>query len=290
MAQQFQPSVSSQTDSNASNTDTPGHEPLDAFRPPPTIGPHARQAVLPQDSTTQGPYDQDVCVCIACLTPFSNNATLRQHGKRECHRPYGCTCGDAFSRLDGLERHIASKNKVNRFPCPLCARDEAPKLFARADHLSQHLRTFHRIPAGKIPEEFNATTHHDDQSSTCPQSLPQYPCQVQGCLRAGELGFLRQIDLDEHMICVHPATQHDMITQQALINPAPSWMGNDLQHDFHSSQFGLNAQWNYLLQPDPVVNYDVEGNLLRGESRGGSIDLQSRGDFNNFSMDFSFGI
>ncbi|KAJ3562279.1 hypothetical protein NPX13_g8622 [Xylaria arbuscula] len=244
---------STQTDSDANSTDIPGHELLDASGPPINI-PHARQHVFPLDPGTQHDHDQDVCVCIVCLTRCTSNAALRKHGLEQNHSPYGCICGEGFCRLDSLERHISSKNRVTRVSCQLCRKE-----FSRTDHLYQHLRTFHKIPTGRIPEDFNTTINtHQDHGSTHPQALPQYRCRVQGCMRSGELGFLRQIDLDEHMICMHNPLQNDMPIQQTPSNLTSTWTSNSLQQNHYPQMFGRDPYSTYELQPNLAGTFQVE--------------------------------
>ncbi|KAI1753082.1 hypothetical protein F4782DRAFT_546022 [Xylaria castorea] len=257
---------SSNTDSSntdSSNTDMPGHN------------------------------DQDVCICIACQTRCRNNTALRKHGAKENHRPYGCVCGDAFARLYVLGRHIASKNKVTKFHCPLCEYDETVKAFTRADHLPQHLRTFHKIPAGIIPEDFTSNLASDgavEYSTPAPQSMTSFPCLIPGCMRTGELAYLRQIDLDEHMAFMHCAFQNDISVQQQLSNPVTTWTNHDFQQNADLPPvmtFGQDAQQNGFLQPDPVGDYQIHGEALGNDVFVGNSSFLLD---DNFAIDFEMNL
>ncbi|TGJ81316.1 hypothetical protein E0Z10_g7439 [Xylaria hypoxylon] len=284
--------ASPQTDT--SNADTPGHRIPDASGPPIILS-HARQAASPEGPAAQGEYDQDVCVCITCHTRCSNNATLRKHGKDEDHHPYGCVCGNTFSRLDVLRRHIRSKNNVNDFFCPLCEHDETPRAFSRPDHLLQHLRTFHRIPAGRIPEHFGANFSHNrpaEDSIVPHQSMPRYPCPTPGCMRTGVLAFLQQTDLDEHVVLMHSAPQNAMFVQQGLDDPAPAptLTNEGIQQSAYLmpvEMFGQDAQQVRFLQPDqldPAGIFQADWGFLGNDVFAANLDLQPDEDF---EMDFS---
>ncbi|GAW14799.1 hypothetical protein ANO14919_042020 [Xylariales sp. No.14919] len=223
--------------------------------------------------------DQDVC--IYCHLRFPDNAALRKHGEKESHRPYGCVCGDTFSRLDVLKRHISSKNKVNEFFCPLCERDA----FFRGDHLIQHLKTFHKIPEGRIPEHFSANPSHNrpsDGDSIIPhQPMTRYPCPIQGCTKTAENAYLRQIDLDEHMDWAHSAPQSGMPVSQGSSGPASAWTNNGFQQDTFlqpvqtfaqyarqdlllqpTQAFGPYTYQNGFSQPDPVRSFQADEAFL----------------------------
>ncbi|KAI1366343.1 hypothetical protein F5Y08DRAFT_327390 [Xylaria arbuscula] len=272
---------SMQIDSDADNTDIPGHELLDASVPPINIS-HARQLASPLDPGTRHHYDQDVCTCIVCLTSCSSNAALRQHGLEQNHSPYGCVCGEGFCRLDSLERHILSKNKVTRDSCPLCRKD-----FSCIDHVYQHLRTFHKIPTGRIPQDFNANTNQY-RGSAYPQPLPQYRCHVQGCMRSGELGFLRQIDLDEHMICMHNLSQtNNSPLQQARNNPTSFWMGNGLQQNDYPQMFWQDPYPNYGPQPNLAATFQAEEGHPGNDLYSGNMPFPSDAWSTDFGGDFN---
>ncbi|GAP92890.1 putative AMP-binding enzyme [Rosellinia necatrix] len=237
--------------------------------------------------------NRGACICIDCDKLFPNNAQLRSHGKREGHRPYACDCGHTCSQLDALDRHIASKNNVAKFTCPLCKHDKAPRAFCRADHLPQHFRTFHKISAGRIPKSFTAGPSHSSPVESPmplppPQYLPSYSCPVPGCNRRGELAYFRQLDLDEHLLMTHGIIQNGMFGQQGPGDPVMSWTGGGSQQNARLQplqMFGGQDSWrNGPLQPA------LDGNTRAGE--GFAVvetlfdELNNPQDMNDYDIDF----
>ncbi|KAI1126554.1 hypothetical protein F5Y10DRAFT_210519 [Nemania abortiva] len=196
-----------------------------------------------------------------------------------------CVCGGTFSRSDSLERHIASKNKVAKVYCSLCEHDETAKSFSRLDHLAQHLRTFHKIPKGRIPEDLAVQFAHDgsaEESMPAPpiyssQSMPAFPCPIPDCMRIGEFAYFRQIDLDEHMLWVHYWPQNNASGQQGLFNFAPAGVNGGLQQSidlYHAQIFGQDVQENGFLQSGPVGSFQSDG-VFPGDDilTGRSLDI-----------------
>ncbi|KAI0106998.1 hypothetical protein GGR51DRAFT_571248 [Nemania sp. FL0031] len=224
-----------------------------------------------------------------------------QHAPREGggHRPVECVCGSTFTRPDGLERHIASMNKIVKASCLLCQHDQPPKTFSRLDHLHQHLRTFHKIPAGRIPDDFAARFARDATTEECmppqppqppPQPMASYPCPVPGCVKTGGSAYLRQIDLDEHMAWMHGPLQNDMPTQQGLTNPSISWAnGGFQQNPFWQPApiFGQYVQPGQFLQPHSTRHFRADGGYMGNDVFGrGDPNIEQNEEFN---MDFEMG-
>ncbi|KAI0202539.1 hypothetical protein F4808DRAFT_65576 [Astrocystis sublimbata] len=251
--------------------------------PQPIIIPHTRQVV----STNLVPpkflrlSDRDSvasCVCINCHINCRNDATLRKHGADEGHTPYGCVCGSTFCRLDALERHINSKNKVIKVQCSLCQEGEASRAFHRLDHLSQHLRNFHRIAEGKIPDEFAVSSEQDSAAENGlprTQLLPSFPCPVLGCDKIGEQAYCRQQDLDEHIFFVHSPPAGDA-SQHGPYNTLPDWTNSFHQNTDlgPSMMFGQNMLHNYLFPGGMTAHYQIEGGYAGGEMSYGYQNLQ----------------
>ncbi|KAI3320981.1 hypothetical protein HD806DRAFT_504151 [Xylariaceae sp. AK1471] len=240
--------------------------------------------------------NRNVCVCIVCHTHCQNKTALRKHGEKEDHRPYGCVCGENFARSDVLERHIASKNKVAKFYCPFCEHGQAPKAFSRADHLPQHLRAFHKIPAGIIPEGFAPNFAHNRpaENSASPQSAPSFPCLIPGCTRIGERAYIRQIDLEEHIESRHPARQDHLHIQQEPNNHIPTWTNNIFQQNAYLQPAQMsrqNTQQNHFLQLDPAGNFQVGGGYQGNNMCIGNTNSQPNGEFDNgFGNEFNIDI
>ncbi|KAI1376846.1 hypothetical protein F4677DRAFT_445168 [Hypoxylon crocopeplum] len=134
---------------------------------------------------------------------------LRKHGQSEGHSPYGCTCGTKFTRLDALNRHITTHYDAPQYPCGYCYARRGEKGFPRRDNLVQHLKGFHGIDtADKLvrhePESRRTTTTPaSGHLESLVLSLPPFPCPMLGCTKMGVDGYLRMVDLDEHLAMMH---------------------------------------------------------------------------------------
>ncbi|KAJ2981338.1 hypothetical protein NUW58_g6712 [Xylaria curta] len=275
MSQWKKTSTSSQTDSNHADS-PPGHK----LPVPRTIsrdvsgrsnGPHARLVI-----------DRDVCVCVACLTHCRNNDALRKHGDREGHHPYGCVCGDTFNRLDVLQRHIASGNNVNSFSCSLC---ENARAFSRPDHLRQHLRTYHKIPAGRIPEDFAVGPACDAPAEGSTPLPPSLPSSILGGTKVGELTYTQQMDLGEHTLYAHNVPQGGLRVQQGPIEPVSVWTNNPYMQP--PEMLGQYPQQNGFWQQGLVgVTQTCRG---APEDNIPASDLTFQAD-SGFGSGFNFGI
>ncbi|KAI0477965.1 hypothetical protein F4859DRAFT_478279 [Xylaria cf. heliscus] len=80
-----------------------------------------------------------------------------KHGKDENHRPYACYCGQKFSRLSTITRHLSSRAVKSvmgivgaGYSCPLCTKYDGENGFNRRDHLRQHLETLHKVESKGI--------------------------------------------------------------------------------------------------------------------------------------------
>ncbi|KAI1389244.1 uncharacterized protein F4822DRAFT_273627 [Hypoxylon trugodes] len=109
-----------------------------------------------------------------------------------------CICGTRFTRLDALNRHIATKSTG----APQFLFNYREKGFRRRDHLTQH--------EDRCPR--NCDNNHHLGSTTDSsievdgtynsQWLP-LGCYVMGCDRVGPNGFNEQSQLIEHHAVVH---------------------------------------------------------------------------------------
>ncbi|KAI0876376.1 hypothetical protein GGS24DRAFT_239021 [Hypoxylon argillaceum] len=225
------------------------------------------------------------------------------HARRENggQRSVECICGGTFSRPDVLERHIASMNKVVKVSCPFCEHKDPPKTFSRLDHLPQHLKTYHKIPAGKIPTDFAANLASDDTAGESappippplpPQPTPFFPCLVPGCVKTGESAYLRQVDLDEHMHWAHGSRQDYMLIPQGLSDSVRTWANNGVQqnqYSQHVSMFGQDVQQNVFSQPVSAGNFQADGGFMGSDAIIGDLSFPPYQRFDtNFEMDFNF--
>jgi len=85
--------------------------------------------------------------CQQCHLTFTVSEHLNQHALETKHEAFKCKepdCAGTFSRLDDLRRHNRKHQPdTQRWRCPHCPAES--KGFSRKDHLTQHLRNFHRM-------------------------------------------------------------------------------------------------------------------------------------------------
>ncbi|KAK5637368.1 hypothetical protein RRF57_013080 [Xylaria bambusicola] len=80
----------------------------------------------------------------------------KQHFALSTSRPFKCDCGQEFTKLCSMKRHIQGFEKSSdpRFPCPECTKYQGKDGFRRKDHLVQHYRTFHNYDDDQLAELF----------------------------------------------------------------------------------------------------------------------------------------
>ncbi|KAH8601700.1 hypothetical protein B0O99DRAFT_736067 [Bisporella sp. PMI_857] len=161
--------------------------------------------------TMATPFD-----CAECLQSCNSKAELLRHSKECQHQPYRCECGQAFSRLDVLNRHIKSfDTSVPNFPCMFCRLHRGENGFRRADHLRQHERNYHRhqIETGTINQEetrpalkyvFPVCSH-----AGCPKYRNPEFHQLSHSIREANKPFAKLSEYtqhmrDEHNECLYP--------------------------------------------------------------------------------------
>ncbi|KAI8622886.1 hypothetical protein F5Y19DRAFT_44021 [Xylariaceae sp. FL1651] len=73
-----------------------------------------------------------------------------------CEDPFKCKCGQQFTKLYTLERHIRGfqRDSLPAYPCEHCSAYQGTDGFKRKDHLLQHLRVFHKYDASQLAESF----------------------------------------------------------------------------------------------------------------------------------------
>jgi len=152
------------------------------------------------------------------------------HAKRTQHLPYTCRCLKKFSRADCLDRHLYTLAPAVKFPCSYCSRYDGTSGFSRLDHLTQHLRSFHRILDSPSPLAARKQHARMRKRYTCPHAdcafdsqadvenpsktfetknelsnhlrfyhnESPFPCRQDGCSKNGGQGFFREKDLLNH--------------------------------------------------------------------------------------------
>ncbi|KAI0145569.1 hypothetical protein GGR57DRAFT_479934 [Xylariaceae sp. FL1272] len=137
-----------------------------------------------------------------------------------------CHCGIVFTRISSLARHIRKHTEEPHHPCPICVHYQGSGAFSRRDHLLQHIRHVHRdvevlmewasqgrtarsnvpLPLAELEPHENRPLSAQEQAPTSPVSqheVPPFPCPMFGCMRVGDYGYLRQMDLEEHLMLFH---------------------------------------------------------------------------------------
>ncbi|KAI0808655.1 hypothetical protein GGR55DRAFT_696737 [Xylaria sp. FL0064] len=236
----------------------------------------------------------------ASLDPMENTGPITVlHARADAHG--GRT---QFSRLDSLKRHIKRHTEEPQHPCLLCDDHQGPRAFYRRDHLTQHERHVHRgneSPGALEAQEQTAVPAVEARSPVSgllevPNvQPPQFPCPVPGCGKCGDSGYLRQIDLNEHLQYFH-----GMLPQLGFAHPELGLMTSLAMNQdasyvpstshIHGSQQAF--QGNAYLQLDQTGTYN-EGNsemidvARQGFQIDGNLDLGFNFNLNFDGMNFS---
>jgi len=152
--------------------------------------------------------------CSECSTTFLTKAALYLHSKESNHSPYSCLCGNRFSRLDVLDRHIHSSCSFStNYPCTYCKKYRGTGAFRRRDHLTQHLKGYHRMEMS-LDSEASFLTRHKTPPSKKRDKI--FSCPYEGCLdnrsaninkvneqNQAESTFQTQSQLTQHIREIH---------------------------------------------------------------------------------------
>lgn len=220
--------------------------------------------------------------CHECKECFRSIAELYRHARAKQHSPYACKCGETFSRLDVLRRHLDRfRPETPRYPCLRCKRHRGDEGFTRKEHLRQHLRGYHHIEM-----EVHPSSLHRSNCQTCPDpNCPQYrgpeflrlrrgeqekqkpfasqaeytkhmrdvhddspfPCDVLDCLKVGGRGYFREKDLLKHRKDQHPEAPPHVVAERHVLHscqePNCRYTGNN----------GFKDPWSL------VFHYDRHG-------------------------------
>lgn len=154
--------------------------------------------------------------CAKCSEMFETHEELNRHCQSSQHAGYVCRfdfCGAEAMRLADLNRHqLIHRTSIPRHPCPHCREYRGKNGFKRKDHLTQHIRNYHRIHverAFRCPLDcfshwqkcatLELLTKH---AQSAHQSLP-FVCKEMGCDRVGMNGFE-----NDQLLKVHVKENH----------------------------------------------------------------------------------
>lgn len=157
--------------------------------------------------------------CLQCLQCFDTKTQLSRHMKGSKHPPFRCKCEATFGRYADLVRHLAPYRSTNpAFPCNLCTRRTGKDGFWRKDHLTQHIRTYHRVTSEITSVEdrqqwknvtpVRASPRSDFSNNYRPRGrLPTstFECAEENCDRVGASRFMSKGDSANHYSMVHPS-------------------------------------------------------------------------------------
>ncbi|KAI1355921.1 hypothetical protein F5Y01DRAFT_268061 [Xylaria sp. FL0043] len=104
------------------------------------------------------------CPFSACEEDFGSEDALREHTSSShvgqhlivSKSPFECHCGQEFTKLSSLERHVQGSDKslIPKHPCHECTTYQGKNGFMRKDHLVQHLRVFHKYDNDQLATLF----------------------------------------------------------------------------------------------------------------------------------------
>lgn len=201
---------------------------------------------------------QEFLQCQECYETFQVMEHLNQHAQQTKHRAFRCqSCDTTCTRLDDLRRHDR-RHQVDapQFPCRLCPQ----KSFGRQDHLTQHMRNWHRVD--QLPGTSSACRscphlscpQYRDSNGMAHMPLPfaqskdyvrhmrnehnesPFPCQEPGCSRVNGKGYFREVDLVKHQKKSHalrdPPISLELISTPAYMEAESNFVDPSLFHDF----------------------------------------------------------
>jgi hypothetical protein len=169
--------------------------------------------------------------CQDCHESFSVTEHLNQHARQAKHQAFRCSasgCITRFTRLDDLHRHMRRhRPDAPQFACTLCPQ----KNFGRKDHLTQHMRNWHRVDqlpgtstsSRSCPHPWCPRFREPDGTSLAPLPFNQskdyihhmrhehnespFPCLESGCDKIEGNGYFREMDLVKHRRKTHAHTE-----------------------------------------------------------------------------------
>ncbi|KAI1758361.1 hypothetical protein F4782DRAFT_525057 [Xylaria castorea] len=146
------------------------------------LGPSAQRRETQPVATSEGQPSSTpahFCPFPACGHAFYSQGALHDHTSSSHvaqHRvvslksPFMCHCGQHFTRLGSLERHVQNNTKQldsDLYPCAGCTAYQGKNGFKRQDHLVQHLRVFHKWDDDQLATLFLPRQTHKFKVPVC---------------------------------------------------------------------------------------------------------------------------
>lgn len=92
--------------------------------------------------------------CLQCNKSFRSTTELGHHARESQHAAFKCKCGSTFQGIYDLKRHQNRHQPgTPAYPCLYCSRHRGERGFRRKDHLTQHIRNYHRITSDNSEDE-----------------------------------------------------------------------------------------------------------------------------------------
>jgi hypothetical protein len=170
--------------------------------------------------------------CQECGQMFPVTDHVNQHALHTKHRAFKCLeegCQATFTRNDVLRRHRQNHEiDTRQHSCQFCP----ATAFARKDHLTQHMRNWHRIDGRRSTATSGRSCPHPfcpqyrtSESSMLPMPFKEskdyihhvrhehnespFPCLEAGCDKIDGKGYFREVDLVKHRKKSHLVGQGD---------------------------------------------------------------------------------
>ena len=111
-------------------------------------------------------------------------------------RPFKCFCGQEFTKLYSLERHVRvlgeEKHPESGHPCPKCPAYQGKNAFLRKDHLVQHYRYFHKYTDDQLKDLFPPRVQSGARRFVSPATCHFETCEYYRGPEFTELDYAQQ--------------------------------------------------------------------------------------------------
>ena len=157
---------------------------------------------------------QGYTVCHECFEHFPHKSALDKHATQTQHGGYACGCGGTFTRLDSLDRHIQTSESKTFYPCNYCS-----KVFTRPDHLTQHLRGYHKME--NLTKEPHSLLGPKGNARSSGFSCPHENCSHHQVVVDSSTPFLNPPNADINFRTQRDLTKHLREAHDESLYPCP---------------------------------------------------------------------